>query len=262
MSARLQLEGQPTLRSGAARLRFTVRSVAVAVLIATAVACGESITSPTSVLSPPAPPVAPGTWVFLGSSTTAGFTTSSPSLTWVARLQAVLAGRGITIVNIARPGAVTYSWMSSSAPIPFGRPLPSPPNNIDTAMAQRPRLVLLNATTNDVAAGYTVDETVTNLLAIGAVAGLGGARVVMLSTQPRDLPAAGRSQLPVIDARLASVFGDCFVDIRTPLADPDGRLLPIYDSGDGIHPNDAGHAVIFQRVDAALQSGRCVAAPH
>jgi lysophospholipase L1-like esterase len=129
-------------------------------------------------------------------------------------------------------------------------------------MALRPTLVVLNATTNDLAASYSVDETMTNLLAIRAVAEAGGARVVMLSTQPRDLSDAGRAQLPVIDAGLASAFGDCFVDIRTPLANADGRLLPTYDSGDGIHPNDAGHAVIFQRVDAALQSGRCVAPPR
>lgn len=243
-----------------------MRFIAVAVLIATAVACGQSITSPTPVpppLASSAPPrAAPGTWVFLGSSTTAGFTTTSPSLTWVARLQAALAGRDITIVNIALPGAVTYNWMSQSARVPPGRPGPAPPNNIDTAVAQRPTLVLLNATTNDVAASYSVDETIANLLAIRAVAESGGARVVMLSTQPRDLPAAGRAQLPVIDARLASAFGDCFVDIRTPLASADGRMLPVYDSGDGIHPNDAGHEVIFQRVDAALQSGRCVAPPR
>ena len=31
---------------------------------------------------------------------------------------------------------------------------------------------------------------------------------------------------------------------------------------DGVHPNDAGHAIIFQRVDAMLQSGHCVAAPR
>ena len=46
------------------------------------------------------------------------------------------------------------------------------------------------------------------------------------------------------------------------LAGPDGRLAAAYDAGDGVHPNDAGHAIIFQRVDAVLQSGRCVAAPH
>ena len=85
---------------------------------------------------------------------------------------------------------------------------------------------------------------------------------VMLSTQPRNFPDAALALLPMIDARLAPSFGDCFVDIRTPLAGTDGRMAPSYDSGDGIHPNDAGHAVIFQRVDAALQSGRCVTAPH
>ncbi len=236
----------------------------IAVVVALgAAACSESPASPSG--QPPsatAPRVAPGTWAVLGASTPAGFSASAPSQAWVARLQAAVAGNGVTIVNLAQPGLVTYNWMSLSAPVPPGRMAPFPANNIDAAMAQQPKLLLLNATTNDLAVGYSPDETVANLLAIRAIAVAGGATVLMLSTQPRDLPDVTRASLPVIDARLAPTFGDCFVDIRTPLAAADGRLLPAYDSGDGIHPNDAGHAVIFQRVDSALQSGRCVAAPH
>jgi len=73
---------------------------------------------------------------------------------------------------------------------------------------------------------------------------------------------ADLSQLRTLDSRLAAAFGECFVDIRTPLAGPGGRLAASYDAGDGGRPNDAGHAIIFQRVDAVLQSGRCVTTPH
>ena len=236
--------------------------IAVVVALGTA-ACSESPSSPSDQQpSATAPRVAPGTWAVLGASTPAGFSVSAPSQAWVARLQAAVAGNGVTVVNLSLPGLVTYNWMSLSAPIPPGRMAPFPANNIDAAMAQQPKLLLLNATNNDLVVGYSPDETVANLLAIRAIAVAGGATVLMLSTQPRDLPDAARASLPVIDARLAPTFGDCFVDIRTPLAAADNRLLPVYDSGDGIHPNDAGHAVIFQRVDLALQSGRCVAAPH
>jgi lysophospholipase L1-like esterase len=226
-------------------------------IILIAAACGGSPTSPSN-----APRVAPGTWAFLGASTTVGFSASGLAQTWVARLQSAVSGRGVTIVNLALAGATSYTWMPAAAPVPFGRFGPSLPNNIDAAMTHRPSLVLLNATNNDLVANYSVDELVANLLAIRGVASAGGAAVVMLSTQPRNLSDAARALLPVIDARLSPVFGECFVDIRTPLAAPDGRMLPLYDVGDGIHPNDAGHAVIFQRVDATLQSGRCVAAVH
>jgi lysophospholipase L1-like esterase len=230
----------------------------VALVAVTAGGCRDAITSP----SPGVPPVTPGLWVFLGSSTTAGFTTSSRSQAWVSRLENALTGRGVTIVNIALPGAVTYNWMPVSAPVPSGRPGPVVAHNIDTAIAQHPALVLLNATSNDVAASYSVDETIANVLAIRAIAEAAGAKAMVLSTQPRNLADAQRAQLALIDARLAPAVGACFVDIRTPLSGPDGRLAPSYDSGDGIHPNDAGHEVIFQRVDAALQSGLCVPAPH
>jgi lysophospholipase L1-like esterase len=230
-----------------------MRVLAAAVAALWLSGCGNAITSPSSVT--------PATWVFLGSSTTAGFTTSSPSLTWVSRLERALTGRNITIVNLASAGASTYNWMPAAAPPPAGRPGPWLANNIDAAMARRPALVLLNATTNDLAADYRADETVANVLAIRTVAIAGGAAVLVLSTQPRDLPDPQRAQLPLIDERLAAETGGCFIDIRTPLAGGDNRLAPGFDSGDGIHPNDAGHEVIFQRVNATLSSGRCIPAP-
>ena len=129
-------------------------------------------------------------------------------------------------------------------------------------MRERPTLLLLNATNNDLVVGIGIDETLANLLAIRAIAAAGNASVVMISTQPRSLSDADLSQLRALDARLAAAFGGCFVDIRTPLAGPDGRLATAYDAGDGVHPNDAGHAIIFQRVDSVLQSGRGVTPPH
>jgi acyl-CoA thioesterase-1 len=199
--------------------------------------------------------------VFLGASTTAGFTVSNPSQAWVTRLQAAAARSMVTIVNLAVPGAVTSNWMPLSSPIPF-RPAPLPANNIDAAMARQPKLVLLNATNNDIVVNMTPEETVANLLAIRAVAVAGGASVMMLSTQPRNFADSALAQLRAIDARLSPVFGGCFVDIRGPLAGGDGRLAPLYDSGDGIHPNDAGHAIIFERVETALKIGLCVAGPY
>ena len=111
---------------------------------------------------------------------------------------------------------------------------------------------------NDTALGYAVDETVRNLLAIRAEALARGATVVLLSTQPRALTPAHLAKMPQIDARLQAAAGDCFVELREALAGPDGRLAPAYDSGDGVHPNDAGHALIFQRVKALIDGGRCV----
>jgi acyl-CoA thioesterase I len=235
-------------------------AVLTAVVTVVAISCGNSITSPSDLgLAPPAGGAgltAPATWVVLGSSTAAGFAVSA-SQSWVSKLESAVSGSGVTVMNLAFSGAVTYHWLPSSMPAPLGRPAPLPAHNIDAAMTRRPALVLVNATTNDVADNYSVDETVANLLAVRSLAVTGGATVMMLSTQPRGFGDSERAKLPVIDARLAASFGDCFVDIRTPLAAADGRLSPSFDSGDGIHPNDRGHEVIFQRVDQALRSRRC-----
>jgi lysophospholipase L1-like esterase len=206
--------------------------------------------------------MAPGIWVALGASTTTGFIVSAPSRAWVPRLQAAVEGRGVAIFNLAVSGSVTPQWLPANAPVVPGRPAPLPSNNIDAAMRERPQLLLLNATNNDLVIGIGIDETLANLQSIRAIASAGGAAVVMISTQPRNLSDADLSRLRTLDSQIAAAVGDCFVDIRTPLAGPDGRLAAAYDAGDGVHPNDAGHAIIFQRVDAVLQSGRCVAAPH
>ena len=87
-----------------------------------------------------------------------------------------------------------------------------------------------------------------------------GTPVIVLGTQPRNLSDAQRALLPQIDAQLANAVGPCFVDVRSILASTDGRINPIYDSGDGVHLNDAGHAVIFNRVKAVLEAEACVRA--
>jgi lysophospholipase L1-like esterase len=205
--------------------------------------------------------VAPGTWSVLGSSVTAGAAASSPSQAWVAKLAAAVGASGVTIANLAVSGSNTYHWMPASAAPPAGRPAPYA-NNIDAAMAPQPKLLILSATTNDLASGFSADEMVGNLLALRTFARGRGATVLVLSTLPRNLPDAVRALLPSVDDRLATVAGNCFVALRAALAAPDGRLAASYDIGDGVHANDAGHALIFNLVDAALQSGRCVAAPH
>src|SRR2546423_811720 len=64
--------------------------------------------------------------------------------------------------------------------------------------------------------------------------------------------------LPQIDAQFPQATAPCFVALREALAGPSGALDTRYDSGDGVHPNDAGHAVIHARVRELIDGGRCV----
>ena len=102
------------------------------------------------------------------------------------------------------------------------------------------------------------------LVQIGVIAGpedaalAHGAAVLVQGTQPRNLSDAQRALLAQVDASLASSIGACFVEVRSAVAAADGRIAAAYDAGDGVHLNDAGHALIYARIKAVLDGGNCV----
>lgn len=198
-----------------------------------------------------------GAWVVMGSSTAAG-AGASQGKSWVELLQSGVKNQAIPFVNIAKGGTVTYHGLSAAAIPQSGRPLPDPAANIDQALSRNPALLILAYPTNDTALGYTVEETVNNLLSIRNQALANSVSVMLLSTQPRNLPSAQLAPLPLIDERLAAIAGPCFVEVRRGLAAANGQLAALYDAGDGVHPNDEGHRLIATRIQAVLDGGRCV----
>jgi acyl-CoA thioesterase I len=206
----------------------------------------------------PAPVPAPSKWVIMGSSTAAGTGASTSAKSWAGLLQAGIAANNLLVVNIAKTGATTYEGLATSSPPVAGQPSPDPTVNVTAALAQSPKALLLSYPTNDTALDYSATETVGNLLAIRAAAVAANVRVIVLSTQPRDLSPAQLARLVEIDDAMSAAVGACFVAVRTDLAGVDSKLNTSYDSGDGIHPNDAGHALIHQRVRALIDTGSCV----
>jgi lysophospholipase L1-like esterase len=193
----------------------------------------------------------------MGSSTAAGGGATAGNK-WTDLLQNSLVSRGAIFANIAKGGTVTYHGLSiTSAAVP-NRPAPDPAGNIDQALSRNPVVLLVAYPTNDIANGYTVEEAVNNILTIRKAALEKKIPVLVLSTQPRNLTTAQLAQLQQIDMQLASSVGACFVDVRGLLAGPDDRIAPIYNSGDGIHPNDAGHRVIADAVLKSINSRTCI----
>lgn len=217
--------------------------------------------APATPATPAKPVVVPsvlmGNWIVMGSSTAAG-TGASAGKGWVELLRTQWSSKGYSLVNIAKPGATTYLALTNASSVVPNRPLPDTAMNIDQALTRNPTLLIISFPTNDTNAGYSVDEIVANLLAIRAKALAASVPVIVLSTQPRNFDASRLSQLRDIDERMASEAGGCFVAIRTKLAGGDGRLASIYDSGDAVHPNDLGHALIAGAVNVVLRSGACV----
>jgi lysophospholipase L1-like esterase len=195
------------------------------------------------------PAVAPGAWSVIGSSTAAGTGSSWP---WVSQVAQTYQPAGVSIYNLAISGSLTSD----------GLPTSSSPGNITAAMNRGSRLVLVSYPSNDVHWNYSTDTIVANLRTMRTYAQQRGASVITLSQQPRNsLSAAQRAQQVAIDDRVAAEVGPCFVAIRQALSAPDGTLARQYDSGDGLHPNDAGHSLIASRVTSLIESGTCVQRP-
>jgi lysophospholipase L1-like esterase len=203
------------------------------------------------------PLVSAGTWVVMGSSTAAGGGATAGNR-WTDLLQNSLTSRGAIFANIAKGGTVTYHGLSIISAAVANRPAPDPAANIDQALSRDPVVLLVSYPTNDIANGYTVEEAVNNVLTIRKAALDKKIPVLVLSTQPRNLTTAQLAQLQQIDMQLANSVGTCFVNVHGLLAGPDDKLAPIYNSGDGIHPNDAGHRVIADAVLKAINSTTCI----
>lgn len=219
---------------------------------------GGSASNDTEQPPQAAPLVTPGTWVVLGSSTATGVGATAGH-SWPERLAAAMVPRQVVLQNLARAGTLTPQALPTSAPAPAPRPAPDPTLNIDRALGFAPRLVLLAFPTNDTVAGYSADETVANLRSLRSTAAAAGAASLVLGVQPRNaLTPTQRATLAEVERQLAALAGDCHVALYAALADSDDRIAAAYSAGDGIHLNDAGHAVVHARVQAVLDSGRCV----
>jgi lysophospholipase L1-like esterase len=189
--------------------------------------------------------------VVLGSSTAAGTGASHPDSTWVGRFRNYVAGRNpvAQVVNLAVGGYTTYHIREDGYVPPPGRPSPSTEHNITRALAYKPWGIIVNLPSNDVASGYALDEGLVNYDAVKALADAAGVPIWFSTAQPRNL--ATQEQRDVLAAQTDSTFarfGTYAIDFYNGLAADDGTILPQYNSGDGTHLNDSGHAVLFSRV--------------
>ena len=76
-----------------------------------------------------------------------------------------------------------------------------------------------------------------------------GVLVWIATAQPRDFAEPEKRQ-DLLDAKdaIQERFAPRAIDFWSDLANPDGTMKSSYNSGDGTHFNDAGHAVLVQLV--------------
>lgn len=193
--------------------------------------------------------------VILGSSTAAGNGASSYSNSWAGKITSFYnqnTGDGLdTIVyNLAVGGYSTYEEMPTGFVPPASRPVPDISHNITAAMSYNPDIVIINLPSNDVTRGYRINEAMNNLRQMSAIASSGGARCFVTTAQPRNEAPAMRDSLFAFKDSIIVSFGLKYIDFWSDIVTLDGTnmIRPEYNSGDGIHVNDAGHNLLYFRV--------------
>lgn len=188
----------------------------------------------------------------IGSSTAAGTGATPIADSWVNLLKAYYQNLQLidTIFNIADGGSVTYiglpTWDSVGG---SGIPKPDTLYNVTKALSYIPDVVLVAYASNDVVAGYTLQQTMTNLRIIYQEVINAGKIAYVATTQPRGgIPTTQKALLKLERDSILAEFPANSMDFYTPLVAADSLSLnPIY-AFDSTHPNNAGHQLLFQVV--------------
>jgi lysophospholipase L1-like esterase len=190
----------------------------------------------------------------LGSSTAAGAGPSTLDSAWVWRYRRYINAIDTTarVMNFAVGGYTTYDVMPTGYVPPAGRPTPKPSNNISAALAYRPAALVVNLPSNDVAYGYSVMEQLANYDTLHSRSTFHNVPIWIMTSQPRNISdPVVRDRLRVMTDSILTRHGGHSIDVWNGLANSDGTILPQFNQGDGIHLNDAGHRLIYNRVVAA-----------
>lgn len=187
--------------------------------------------------------------VVIGSSTAAGAGASRSDSAWVNRyrnyLQTINPANQVT--NLARGGYNTYRLQPNNYIAPAGRPAVDSSRNISQAISLNPDGIIVNLPSNDASAGYGVNEQMTNFIRIKNVADSFNIPVWICTTQPRNFPVSKRLIQTETRDSILSYFGNMALDFWTGLANSTNQLDSVFDSGDGVHLNDRGHRLLFER---------------
>jgi lysophospholipase L1-like esterase len=165
-------------------------------------------------------------FAFMGDSITQGRFASAYANGYAAKVRAAQAGR--TTLIAGAPSAWSSDWVTRLPPF--------------TAMLPQYAFILLG--TNDLANNRAVASIQTDLTTIANTLIEADITPIFLTVPPNG-HAATATLNTWIKAQSWS-----YVDIYPSLVGADGvSLNSLYDHGDGIHPNDAGHTVIADAVN-------------
>jgi hypothetical protein len=210
------------------------------------------------------PVAAQKTIVVLGSSTAEGFGASPhfpypPDSSWVKMMAAAYNknpndGLDTTVINLAKGGYTTYHILPSNTTPPPNRPLPDTDRNITKALSYNPDVIIINMPSNDISTGFQKPEIMANWRQLFTIGMNNGINTFITTTQPRDFSpnlVMMEYQKDLRDS-VMNVFGNFAINFWDDLVstNPPNDIRPEVAYGDGIHINNLGHRLVYQRVMA------------
>ncbi|MCF8378941.1 MAG: SGNH/GDSL hydrolase family protein [Bacteroidales bacterium] len=196
-------------------------------------------------------PVCSNTIVVLGSSTAAGTGASPVDSAWVWRYSAALKAINpdYNVVNLGLGGYTTFQIVPTGTTFEPGITETIDQNrNVTKAMTYSPYAIIVNMPSND-AKKYTAAQTLANLKLVSNYAHERGVKAYIATTQPRNFTE--QSQLDIqkfLSTEIINVYQEYGIDFWTGIANENNWILPALDSGDGVHLNNKGHKILFERV--------------
>jgi lysophospholipase L1-like esterase len=191
--------------------------------------------------------------VVLGSSTAAGAGPSSNTNAWVWLYTDYLKQQDtrFDITNLAVGGYTTFDILPTGTAIPGGvNETIDTARNITKAISLNADGIIVNMPSNDSNMGYSVAMQMDNYNLLNSTAQANNIPIWFCNVQPRNF-AIGSSQMTTqlqMVTQIPTAFPTKTIDFWTTLANADGTVNSLYNSGDGIHLNDAGHQILLQRV--------------
>lgn len=196
------------------------------------------------------PPICPAKKiVVLGSSTAFGTGASPISNSWVNLFTNFIKqlNPSNSTVNYGTSTYTTYHILPTGTSIPVNRPTIDIAKNMTQALNQNPHGIIINMPSNDTANGYSISEQQDNYKLLVNTALSAGVPVWLTTTQPRNLGATARTELMTMRDWIQATFPLRNLDFWTTIANTDGTINATYNAGDGIHLNNAGHAILGDR---------------
>ncbi len=194
------------------------------------------------------------TIAILGASTAAGTGATSYDSAFAGRYAHYLQSLNPAwkLVNLSVSGYTTYQVMPTGYQPPAGRPTPDTAHNITKVLALKPQALLICLPSNDIDQGFPAAEYNANFDSLRTWGLRANIPVWITTPLPRSaLDAAKRQLLLTLRDRILSRYAPRAINFYDSLGDAAGNYYTAFNFGDGVHTNNHGHRILYERLVAA-----------